>query len=114
VSANAPCTDNKRTIVDGKRTIVGNEQKDMAFTLWYSEFMRPVEERNEEQLGIDRTSLLQSQEFLQSLPCLSLAGFMVTFGGVHFNLFSLGKQDFKMGFSAHKNMCWYGREQMGT
>jgi hypothetical protein len=46
------------------------------------------------------------------LACVSLAGFMVTFGGIHFNFFSLGKQDSTMGISARKKKPWHVREQM--
>jgi hypothetical protein len=37
---------------------------------------------------------------------------MVTFGGIHFNLFSLGKQDSTMVISARKNRSWHEREQV--
>jgi hypothetical protein len=37
---------------------------------------------------------------------------MVTFGGIHFNFLSLGKQDSTMGISARKNRSWHGREQV--
>jgi hypothetical protein len=46
------------------------------------------------------------------LSCVSLAGFMVTFGGIHFNFFSLGKQDSSMAISARKKKYWHVREQM--
>jgi hypothetical protein len=37
---------------------------------------------------------------------------MVTFGGIHFNFFYLGKQDSTMGLSALKNKSWHEREQV--
>jgi hypothetical protein len=46
------------------------------------------------------------------LPCVSLAGFMVTFGGIHFNFLHLGKQDSTMAISARKNMSWHESKQV--
>jgi hypothetical protein len=37
---------------------------------------------------------------------------MVTFGGIHFNFHSLGKQDSTMVISACKNRSWHEREQV--
>jgi hypothetical protein len=46
------------------------------------------------------------------LPCVSLVGFMVRFGGIHFNFLSLGKQDSTVAISARKNRSWH--ERAGT
>jgi hypothetical protein len=37
---------------------------------------------------------------------------MVTFGGIHFNFFSPGKQDSTMAISARKSRSWHGRKQV--
>jgi hypothetical protein len=50
---------------------------------------------------------------LQSWACVSVAGFMVTFGGIHFIYLSLGNQDSTMAISACKNRSWHEREQVG-
>jgi hypothetical protein len=75
--------------------------------------------RNEEAKSIGRQPL-ESHEFwvtivlsFQSLACVSVAGFMVTFCGIHFNCLSLGNKDSTMAISACKNRSWHEREQVG-
>jgi hypothetical protein len=68
--------------------------------------------KNEEDSESIERKPLQSHELLKSLACVSLAGFMVAFGGIHFNFLSLGKHDSTMAISARKNRSWHEREQV--
>jgi hypothetical protein len=73
--------------------------------------MRPELKKMMNLESIERKPL-QSHELLKSLACVSLAGFMVTFGGIHFNFLSLGKQDSTVAISARKNMSWHESKQV--
>jgi hypothetical protein len=100
------------------RTIVGTITKAHRFpyNLSGTEFMRPKGKKNEEN-GEDSESMESASPWIPWVSTVFRLEYpsptvMVTFGGIHFNFFSLGKQDSTMAISAHKNRSWHGREQV--